>query len=249
MKPISIIDSHLHIGWANNRYYSPSQVIELIDRNKIKFSLISSLSGATVSQTFGNKETYNFVKNHPKIMRGLIWINPYDPDWQKDANFYIKKFCGIKLHPSLNRYYIRFDFLKPVFAFAEKNELAIFLHTSKGVWSQSEKYEGLIKKFTKVPIVLYHSQPLDQAIKITQQCKNVFLETSTLTIDNVIKMIKVVSSHKIIFGSDAPIGFKKTFQPQEYSQTIKKFMNQLAKQDCENIFFNNANKILDFKLK
>lgn len=255
-----IIDIHLHIGWANNNFYSPEKLWKMVSK-KIVFGFVSSLSGGTISQEYGNKETYNFIKKHPKKLKGIIWVNPYNPDWEKDAQKYLRKgFLGIKLQPSMDNYSIRLDFLKPVFDFACKHKLPLFVHTSRKR-CQAKKYEILIKKYPSLKIILYHAKPKDESLALAKKYRNVFLEISSAlsSISEITKIVRFFLHHlgskKILFGTDGPIKFKgfptvlqSKFKPKTYSKLIKEISKNLKDDERNDIFFNNSNEIFNLKL-
>ncbi len=244
-----IIDSHIHFGPMNNDVYSLDKVVQDLKRDGVCIGLVSSLAGGIVSQEKGNQETLAAVKKYPEFLKGVLWINPYDPKWRKDAKKYIDyHFVSIKLHPGLNNFWLDEGLLRPVFVFAEKEDLPIVIHT--GVWDREKAgmISPLAQKFPRVKIVLYHMKPANEAIKVAVKYNNVYLETSSVDLKNIKKAVDECGADKVIFGSDFPVGYKgyhsmRKIKQLDYGGVIKDIRKNISQEEAGKVFCHNASKI------
>jgi predicted TIM-barrel fold metal-dependent hydrolase len=207
-----VIDDQVHIGRFPGHVlfrYSAEELVELMDREGVLFALGSSASAPTVGQAYGNGEMAAAVEKYPDRFGMLIWINPIDPEWERDAGRYAERGAlGIKLHPKLDTYAVDHESLAAVFAFARRHALPIVTHAETGEWS-AENYRSLAREFDDVPLVLYHfnaGQPIP-GILMAKEFPNVYVDTCFVPGEAIEIGLDVLGPSKILFGTDAPIFF------------------------------------------
>jgi len=239
------IDSHLHLGKFNAGIYGRRKKKRNHFLRGTKIGIVSSLGSATIGQQWGNRETFDFVNRFRSRLKKLIWINPYDPEWRKDAEKYVdrEECVGIKLHSSLNRYYPTKEILNPVLNFAQTHNLPVVFHTGNSNYCNAKIFTTFIKSFPRITFILYHMSPLEEAIVLCKRFKNVYLEVSGRNIDQVKRAVKECGAGRVIFGSDEHMIYQKK-NPHRLLGEIKQSFSQ---KDQKKILFGNAKRI--FKLK
>jgi predicted TIM-barrel fold metal-dependent hydrolase len=207
-----IVDVQAHIGRFPGHvglHYSADDLVGCMEREGVGYALTSSASATTVGQAYGNAEMLAAVRRYPDRLGLLIWINPIDPAWERDAVSYVEQGAlGIKLHPKLDTFAVDEAALAPVFAFAHRHQLPIVTHAEVGD-AGAERYAPLLRRYDDVPLVLYHfnaGQPL-AGIVMAKRFPHVYLDTCFVPRDAIDVALDTVGPSKILFGTDAPLFF------------------------------------------
>ncbi|MBI2939119.1 MAG: amidohydrolase family protein [Chloroflexi bacterium] len=207
-----VIDAHAHIGRLPghvNFRYTPEELVRCLEAENVALAVTSSASSTTVGQQFGTDEILDAAERYPNRIGALVWINPFDPGWEADAERAAERgVIGIKVHPRLDTYAVDFESLAAVFAFARRRSLPICTHAETGDYS-AERYAELVACFDDVPLVLYHvnaGRPI-AGILLARRYPNVYLETCGVPREAIDIALDVVGPRKILFGIDAPIYF------------------------------------------
>jgi predicted TIM-barrel fold metal-dependent hydrolase len=138
-----------------------------------------------------------------------VWINPYDPDWQTDAEEAADRGAlGIKLHPKLDTYRVDFDSLTELFAFADRRQLPICTHAETGDYS-AELYTPLVERYPDVHLILYHFNHGREiaGILMAKRYPRVYVETCFTPREAIEAGLELLGPEKLVFGTDAPIYF------------------------------------------
>jgi uncharacterized protein len=126
-------------------------------------------------------------------------------------------FAGLKLHPSLHRTFADDPGYQRAWAFAAERHLPILTHS----WSISEhnpaqrystpeRFEGYVRKFPQVRLVLGHAggrgSGRREAVRMANEYPNVFLDfAGDIYCYRLIEtLVESVPTEKILFGSDFP---------------------------------------------
>jgi predicted TIM-barrel fold metal-dependent hydrolase len=206
----SLIDIHTHIGHLPGvvgEVFTPEDLCYILDHEGARMMLVSSASTTTVSQAYGVVETISMVERYGARLKGMLWINPHDPDWP-DIISHVdpKQFVGIKIHPVLDHYAVTCQALEPVFACARQHHWPILTHTDQDGTSMSALcYEPLIKAFPDVTLILAHLRL--EAIPLARRYDNVYVDTTYVDPMMVEVGLAALGPDKILFGSDAAEGF------------------------------------------
>src|SRR5439155_14108510 len=174
-----------------------------------RFALTSSASSTTISPTYGTREMLDAAERYPDRLATLVWINPRDPSWLREAEDAADRGAvGIKLHPKLDNYRVDIDSLRGVFDFARRRQLPICTHAETGDWS-AELYTPLVEKFDDVDLVLYHfnaGRPI-AGILMAKHYPRVYVDTCFVPREAIEIGLDVIGPSKILFGTDAPLFF------------------------------------------
>jgi predicted TIM-barrel fold metal-dependent hydrolase len=210
--PFDVIDVHTHIGRLPGHVhyaYSAEDLVGRLDAEGVRFALTSSGSSTTIGQRYGTREILAAAERFPERIGALVWINPYDPEWEADAdNAADHGALGIKLHPKLDTYQVDFESLKDVFAFAQRRSLPICAHAETGDLS-AELYTPLVERYPDVFLILYHfnhGRPI-AGILMAKRYPRVFVETCFAPREAIEAGLDLLGPEKIVFGTDAPIYF------------------------------------------
>lgn len=263
-----IIDSHTHIGNFTTINMEPEMLINAMDKKGIEFSLASNIEGIEFSQDGKklkysedtnqinvNKRMIDIANNSNFKLGALIWIRPNiegcTPDFEEFVEDNIQNIFGIKCHP----FYSNLAFDNPKFVkyihLAKKFKLPIVVHTATDEFSSPYKVYKMAVRFPEINFLMVHmglGTDNEEAIKLISLLPNLYGDTTWVKPEKVLRAIKVCGSFKILFGTDAPINGKETYEDSTfytfYWDEIKK---HITKDEYKNLMFNNA--INFFKIK
>lgn len=161
---------------------------------------------------------------------------------------------GVKIHPTLDGHLPKSIWYKKLVQAASELNLPIICHTGNssyvgadhGEYSDIENYDALVKSFPNTTFVMAHANlgRHDKAIEFAKKHKNVFIETSWQSQENVLELYHRLGSEKILFGTDWPIlgdqikVHKRILDGLKFNRT----------QDYENYCFRNAIDVFGLKL-
>lgn len=262
-----IIDIHAHIGNFRGYDLSLNNLLQNMQRYGIKLALISNIDAAQLSgitpnksESETNEKTANAVRNNPDRLRGLVWVRPNDGSPQVIEKFLTQKlsdgnptFVGMKFHPEMNYFKADDEKVDAYLNLCAKYQIPAVFHSGRsGSNSSPERIYNIAKRHPDVAIVLYHMGafgPHESAIRIAEEAlKNkdaqLYLETSQVDPDSVLKAIQTVGSDHVLFGTDACYYGKNHYA--SYKKLIEVLKSKLKEDDTEKVLSGNAKRL--FKL-
>jgi predicted TIM-barrel fold metal-dependent hydrolase len=219
------------------------------------------------------EEVKLFIERYPAKFIGFGSINP-----NRDGAYVFEKledikrvgFRGIKLLPTLQFFNPSDSKLDFIYEFAARNDLAILMHMgcnfgpfelpSLTVTARPKYLKRIAEEFPDLKLILAHlggytpylpGKYLDEAIELVNASDNIYLDTSAVYIEELIKKAVVeMGAEKILFGSDYPA---ITNFCDRYTGLMN-CVRWLASLDIsieakEKIFGKNAKRILGLKNK
>lgn len=208
-----IIDCHAHVGQGImlNDVFQINNSIErleyLMNKGHVDRSIIFPVSYKDYNDP--NIEIAEIVKNNKRFI-GFARVNSNSPDAPVQLEYAVRELglSGVKLH-SMEGF--------PTRELMEKiRELKIPMLVHSGMGTAPITFEGLIKSYPEVTIILAHlgfdpnwstmfSSPL-QAFYLTKKYKNVYLDTAaTNWVQYILEQaVEEVGADRIVFGTDSP---------------------------------------------
>ena len=193
-------------------------------------------------------------------------------------------FIGLKFHPMVFKLDANSEQYYPYMKIAEKYNLPCLFHSDKtGSYACPKKIYELAQKFPKVPVILAHmgagtdhTDAIEVLLNSIETGKaNLYGDTSWIdcknnempTIMNLIKRLKQTSkgdqTHKLLFGSDAPVGefgapskkisgfyndtvsALKTMIFKNFADDAETISDNICCNNSEQLFLNNKNKLTE----
>jgi uncharacterized protein len=204
------IDCHAHIGslpGVVNDRYGAEDLDYIADHQGAAAMLVSSATATMVSQSVGTAETIEMVRQFGDRLKGMLWLNPHDPNWSDDVPRAVAHgFLGIKIHPVLDHYAVERAALDDIFDCAQEKGWPVLTHTGPdGSSTSAFRYEQLIRAYPQVRLILAHLRL--EAIPLARRYENVYVDTTHVEPALVEMALPIVGPDKILFGTDAPAGF------------------------------------------
>ena len=66
-------------------------------------------------------------------------------------------------------------------------------------------YEAVIRKYSKVQVILAHGRPLNQTMNVLHHCPNAFVDTAFMPHEHLQTLIQNGFADRVLFGTDTPI--------------------------------------------
>lgn len=254
-----IIDIHTHIGrlpGVVGEIFSAEDLLTICHREGVDMMLVSSASTTTVSQAYGMMELRTMLTSYGDKLKGMVWINPHDPQWPELVNaFTSPDVVGIKIHPVLDHYAVDRRALDAVFSLARERHWPILTHTDvDGTLMSALRYEELIRAYPDVILILAHLRL--EAIPLARHYDNVFLDTTYVDPPMVEIGLAAAGPDKILFGSDAAEGFDvghpvaRERPRRSYAMLVNGLRAQgIAESSLEKILWGNARQVFHLKNK
>lgn len=208
-----VFDTHTHIGTARHsgRRQTADGLLRDMDRCGVDRSLVIPFP-VVEDCSAAHDEIGCAVKAHPDRLAGAACLYPYIPraDFMAEVQRVREQygFLALKLQPQyhgLNPLSERSDFF---FETALENGMAAIVHTGAGTpFALPSLCMTTARKFPSLKIVLAHSGGglfHGEAAVAAMCCPNIYLELSTLMPNQVLEILKHVSSDRLMIGSDVP---------------------------------------------
>ncbi len=115
---------------------------------------------------------------------------------------------GIKLHPRAQRFHAADERLPPVFALAEERHVPILIHGGRGLPPIADGLARLVDRHPGASLIIAHAGIADLAHLSTAMAgrKNVFFDTSTWSVIDLLDLYRRVPPEQVVYASDFPYG-------------------------------------------
>jgi len=269
-----IIDFHIHIGkkenwhsWVTeylrninpylfqnfNKIMNPNGLEEYLVGEGIKYAVILAEDSPLTTGIVPNDYVFNFCKDR-KMFIPFASINPTttkNPEKLLEKCIKEMEFKGLKFYPPYQHFYPNDKKVYPIYETAIELRIPIMFHTGSSVYKHTKlKYgdplhlDEVASDFPDLKIIMAHSGRgfwYDKSFFLSKIHKNVYMEISGLPPQRLLQYFPNLEKNmnKIIFGSDWP-GITSI---RENIDTICSL--SLKKDTLENIFYRNAQKILN----
>ncbi|MEX2502214.1 MAG: amidohydrolase family protein [Trueperaceae bacterium] len=216
-----IFDAHLHLH--------PGQDVTVLLRAMydagVDAGAICPVTTPDADEAELNATVARAVAAHPDRLVGLCSLLPYDPATPERLRAYLDQgFRGLKLHPSLQRFFPSEDRVRPTFEAAAELGVPVLVHTTvvpipgtRSRYDDPLEIDDLAADLPDAIVIAAHGEPLGPTPAIAAKHPNVHMDT-TSTFARICRLIPgagedalewmgmvsgVEGSGKVLYGSDA----------------------------------------------
>lgn len=201
---------------------------------------------------FGSKNSdvvLSVAHEKPKNFIPYVSLPPRSLRQWELLSAYVKNGArGIKIHPPMQLVRPNGRFVRGIAELAEHFSLPILFHCGhtplsprwQAKFTQMEDYEKIVKDFPKVTFILGHSgvDRFEEAAQIGKHHENVYLELSGQPPLAIKKIISIMGSDRLLFGTDWPyypiaLPLAKVLIATEGNDTVR-----------EKILYTNARRLI-----
>jgi len=206
-----IIDAHMHLGEDLVFLTDDSEetLLTAMNENGIAAQLI--MPGiVSRDQKKAHERIRRFADAHPGRAYGVACFNPLmeDAEYLRLVHWTVKDlgFKGVKLHPYAFCVGPSHPAAGKVFSVAEELDIVVMIHTGNGLpIALPSLVIPVAREHPQLRIVLAHSGGGTfgaDAIVAAQECPNIFLETSWVTVYDLRAMVEKLGPKRLLFGTD-----------------------------------------------
>lgn len=264
-----IIDAHTHLGFHNNKNWTPEELISSMDEAGIDYSLVIATYHKGAEDGFSTDEAIKVAEKFPRIkVIGNIDFGSLD-ETQIQTTFGLlkeRKIVGVKFYCGYEDYYPNDPKVYPIYQFCQGNNKPVVFHTGvleTGFWGSLKQTHPLnidevASKFPDLKIIMAHfGNPwIRDAAAVVAKNSNVYVDlsgffTEYLSIDqrDVEYFLKdldyfrffVGDFKKCLFGTDWPL-----YSQNKYLQAANKL--PLSETEKELVMWKNAQSIFQLNL-
>ncbi|MCL4386302.1 MAG: amidohydrolase family protein [Cyanobacteria bacterium] len=265
VKELKIIDVHVHTGKYSGSFINTSYEDQAVNiARKLNFKkIIVTHNSFFFDPEIGIKNTLEIIKKNKDFAYAYLVYNPnyiekslniIDKYYSDDSSL-TKNIIGIKMHPEDHQCSIDDPRYENLWQAALEKDIPILSHTwNPNVANRNQKFadallfEKIANRYPELKIILGHAGAKDyyyfEVIKMLKRCKskNVFVDTAgDIFYSGMIELFtNEVGSERVLFGTDIP-------WCDPLYQLINIINADISAKDRENIFFNNAVRIFNFK--
>ena len=208
-----IIDSHMHLGEDLMFVSDDSEevLLKAMDDHGIAAQVVQP-GIVSRDQKKAHERIRRFAAAHPGRIFGLACFNPFmdDEEYVRLIRWTVKElgFKGVKLHPNAFCMAPSHPAAQKIFRVAQELDVVVMIHTGNGLPNALPSLcIPVARKYPDVRIVLAHAGGGTfgaDAIVTAQECPNVYLETSWVTVYDLAGMVEKVGPQRVMFGTDIP---------------------------------------------
>ncbi|MCQ2214840.1 MAG: amidohydrolase family protein [Bacteroidales bacterium] len=201
-----ICDAHVHVGQFRELYTSPNDIVNFFESLCVDKYAVSSTSTCMPSEKANPIEEM-------KELSGLAGNKLVPVLWvvrRMLANSTLKESveCGVnwrclKIHGYFEQW--EEDEIEYVIDVARELRLPLLFHTGGRPESDSESYLDIIKRNQDVTCIIAHSRPIDQALKVLEECPNCYADTAFTPAECISELIINGFEDRVLFGTDYPL--------------------------------------------
>lgn len=251
-----LIDSHIHVGQFWDNYYSPEFISRYLQKVGVTTYAVSSTTICSHDYPKVIQELETLLMLDGDKVLPIMWITP---DCLKgNIAWFLESAIPwrcLKVHPFLNQsdWNPNGELFADVIEIARELSLPLLIHTDTDFSCHANKYEVLYQDNPCVNFILAHGRPNNEAIRIVQEYKNVFVDSAFMPIDEMKKFIENGLCNKLLWGTDMCIPkhfFPKINLESYYMEKISAFraistedeFNQVTHRNAMRVFKINNNK-------
>lgn len=216
VRNLRIVDSHFHIGGCRvfDLNVTEEDVIDVLKNYGFSSLILQPFPGAFPQppEHVLNK-IYELSNKYEGRIYGIVSINPHvvEPDeWKSQVRKYIKDcgFVGIKLHTIGHAINLMSQDAAMIFKEANELNVPLMVHTGLGQpFASPSHILYYAEEYPDLKIVLAHAGFIFSAVDallMAKKYKNIYLETSWSTREDIQLFIEKIGANKVMFGTDLP---------------------------------------------
>lgn len=250
-----VIDAHIHIGknsfcdvknssFTHNLCSTYEEIIELMNVNKIEKAVILPIP----HKDFNIKETNDYVfEAYQKYPDRLVPFCRIDEHLEENLN---KGFRGVKIHLLYEE--IDIKQIKKDLQIIEDANVPLLVHAKFS--NKVKQVEQIFKYVPNINLILAHmgrghlytgEQTIENAIAL-KKYPNLYMDLSTVgDLQSIINVCEIIGYDRVCYASDYPFGKNYLGEKYNYLDELSLLKRNLSKQNGENIFFKNIERLLN----
>lgn len=263
-----IIDTHVHIGTSLNFDMKEEDVLYSLEKYGVDIAVVSNCEAAShdhqrqllpeslqKSQIQCLERSLRFARENTGKIYLQHWVKPMEEITSElksmiEQNLDVIK--GIKFHPFHAGVSFNSEDCEKYVRLAAEYNLPVISHTGTEFDDNPKRLFEMAKKYPKVSFVMVHlglGSDNREAIELCSLQKNLYGDTTWVSVNSALEFINKCGSHRLMFGSDSPIDGKDTYafnfkgDVSLYQEYFGEFRDMVSPEDYDNIMYRNAARL------
>ena len=244
-----LIDSHIHVGQFDDRYVSPSDIMELMELTGVDKYAVSSTTQCVCDYECVLHEMTALIETDGSKVLPVMWLTPDALDgniaWYLESEI---PWRMLKIHPFLDKteWHPLGGCFAEVLDIARELNLPLLIHTGNDECCRADLFEEPICNNPDITFVLAHGRPVESALGIAGRYANAYVDSAFMPMEDMDRFIRSGLSAKLLWGTDLCI--PKFFDPEidlceYYTARLKSLQSLCTDTQYEEITHVNAEKI------
>lgn len=206
-----VVDGHCHLGIGHDYQQTEAELFREMDLYKVDRAVICPVDRyIAVDNQEGNDFVLQAVRRHPERLYAFATANPWYGQRAVDElrRALDEGARGIKLNPALQGFLLCDDLVYPIVELAQDRNIPLYFHTGTPAYALPTQLSELAMRFPDVKFIMGHMGSTDfklEAVAAAKMSQNIYLETSWILPNLVIRAVREVGADRVIFGSDSPL--------------------------------------------
>lgn len=247
-----MIDTHIHIGQFNKFYTSSESLLRFLDSADVDMFAVSSTTTCERNYDRVLREMRDLVNTAGNRVMPVLWVLP---EMLEDNTIGTFLETGInwrilKIHPQISpagSWSPTSEITTKLLTLARTMTVPILIHTGETVGCYPDLFEETITQNPDINFILAHGRPVDETIRIMEQCHNCWCDTAFMPTEHIVKLCRHGMTDRVLWGTDYPI--PKYFYPEKdmvryYKCLLSELKESVSKNDFIKITETNAVRLL-----
>lgn len=269
-----IIDTHVHIGQSLNFDMKEEDVLYSLEKYGIDVAVVSNTEAAShdhdrkllpaglqIGQVECLKRALKFARENPGRIYLQHWVKPMEeisPELKRLIEANLDVIRGIKFHPYHAGAAFTDESCEKYVRLAAEYGLPCISHTGTGFDDNPKRLFEMAKKYPETPFVMVHlglGSDNSEAIELCSSQKNLYGDTTWVSVKSTLEFIKKCGDERIMFGSDSPIDGKDTYafnykgDRSLYQEYFNEFKSMVSDETYSNIMYKNAARLFKIDIR
>lgn len=206
-----VVDGHCHLGIGHDYRQTEPELLREMDLYGVDRAVICPVDRCiAVDNREGNDFVLQAVRRHPDRFYAFVTANPWYGQRAVDelSRSLDEGGRGIKLNPALQGFMLCDDLVYPIVELARQRDVPLYFHTGTPAYAMPTQLSELAMRFPDTKFIMGHMGSTDfklEAVAAATMSTNIYLETSWILPNLVIRAVREVGADRVIFGSDSPL--------------------------------------------
>ena len=265
---VMIIDTHVHIGTSLNFDMKEEDVLYSLGKYGIDIAVVSNCEASShdhdrkllpeslqKSQAECLERSLKFARENKGKIYLQHWVKPMEditPRLKAMIEENLDVIRGIKFHPYHSGVAFTDESCEKYVRLAAEFNLPVIIHTGTEFYDNPKRLFEMAKKYPETPFVMVHlglGSDNREAIELCRTQKNLYGDTTWVSVKSALEFISKCGSERLLFGSDSPIDGKDTYafnfkgDRSLYQEYFNEFKAMVSVEDYENIMYKNAKRL------
>ena len=269
-----IIDTHVHVGGDEAGFLmNEDMVLRSMEKYKIDISIVSNGDSVEywedckripedkqIKQEETLARVIRFCRENPGKIYGAFWCKPNHELVTEKIEKMIEEnrdiVIALKVHPTLSNLSFADDKMHPYLKLAEKYQLPVIVHTADDEVANPMRVYEMAIQYPQLNFIMAHMGLCSDntlAVELMEKAPNLYADTTWVSVETTLEVIRRYGSERVMFGSDNPIDGLDTYycnpkgEPSLYRQYFGELKEKISQKDYENLMEKTARKIFGIK--